>query len=174
MVACLGIGFLIGLVTGVTFTPNHEAEAIRMQTQAKGWYQVAARAQARVDTEYVVLTSVITKAQHTTDTVLKVLREQHPECAAVVDTCEERLAVERAKLSSLEGLFRNEKAVADLWRQSADTAIAAVDQALKGKSFGWHLLHPELRPGAFAGYCTDFNGKWTPCVGGGLTLSWRF
>jgi len=38
-----------------------------------------------------------------------------------------------------------------------------------GSSFLGRLFKPEIRPGAFAGYCV--NG--VPCAGVGLTLSWK-
>lgn len=172
--ALLGFGFLVGLLTGVVFSPNHEAEAKRMQAQAKGWYAVAATMSTRVDTLVVEQVKTVARVQRVTDTVLRVLREQHPECAAAIDTCSERIAAERENSSRWEGLFRNEKQVADLWRRSADTAIVAVDKAVKGRSLGYSLLHPEVRPGVFAGACYGLEGTWKPCVGGGLTLSWRF
>lgn len=170
----LFLAFLAGLFVGGIMRPNHEQEAIRMRAQARGWYAVAARAQARVDTQVVALTHTVVRTQHTTDTVLQVLREQHPGCAPVVDACEERLAAERENLSRWEGLFRKEKEIADLWRRSADTALGAVDKALKGQPFGYRLFHPELRPGAFAGACYGVDGKWSGCVGAGLTLTWKF
>jgi hypothetical protein len=168
------VAFVLGLFVGGVMRPNHEQEAIRMRAQARGWYAIAASMQRQVDTQYVTITKTITVEQKKTDTVLQVLREQRPECADVVDTCEERIAVERGKLSSLEGLFQKEKQVADLYRRSADTALSAIDKALKGQSFGYRLFHPELRPGVFAGACIGTEGVWKPCVGGGLTLSWRF
>ena len=173
-VALLGVGFLIGLLTGVAFTPNHKQEAAWLLAQAKGWWTVANNMSARVDTQYVSLTHTIVRTQHTTDTVLKVLREQHPECAAVIDTCSERIAAELHETDKWQVLFDEEKRVADLFRRSADTAIVAVDRAIKGPTLGYRLLHPELRPGVFAGACYGLEGTWKPCVGGGLTLSWLF
>jgi hypothetical protein len=97
----------------------------------------------------------------------------------VVRACEARLQVERDTAAEWRRLFHVQRdSVAELRRRATDSALAGADSAARAvdllaserRSLLVALLHPEIRPGGFAGVCTTGS----LCAGAGLILTWRF
>ena len=181
----LVVAFIIGTMAGHLFTPNRDEEITglrleseRLREQAVGWHRIAAGIQARVDTAVVVVTERQIMVRQATDTILRNLEVQSPECAAIVTTCRERVEVERGIADSWRNLFEDQKRAAIAFRLSADTALAALDSSRRAVSLlvdrdpsFWHrLTHPKLRPGVFVGLCVDSK----PCAGAGVGAVWEF
>lgn len=180
------VAFVVGLVTAWGVNADRVAglrrETARLRTQAVAWHRVALTIQGRVDSQRVALGRRERRVVRETDSVLVVLERERPDCAPVVAACERRLGEERRLAADWKQLLEDQKAAAAAFQVAADTAIAAADTATRAieilvgerRSLWWRLLHPELRPGAFAGWCWRPDGSAGPCVGGGVTLSWRF
>jgi hypothetical protein len=180
-----GAGLLLCLTLRPS-PPDAEIQQLRERAawalgQAKAWHRVASERQTVIDTQVVVRTRRDTVVRAETDTLLLELVRERPDCAPVVAACERRLAIERANADDWKQLLGDQRQVAQNFKTSADSAIAAADSlqkaldlATRPPSFWRALVKPELRPTAGVGYCWPLNGNPGPCANVGLSLVWRF